>query len=200
MLHRDPLGGGRLDRVQQGDDADHDDGGDHYPLEHRLVVTLADEPPQPLVLAERRQGDQGGQDDPHNRDIEQMPVALVLASEATFEPQPESQEICQRDQDSVHQQLGKRVAMDRKGRGSDPSAHAGAILVRSPVSYLENPVGPALPACRRRPRPPERPTCESAHPAGAGRWGHRATSSPCRYSSGPAADGRPGPPSHWTAG
>jgi hypothetical protein len=49
--------------------------------------------------------------------------------EVTLEPQPEGEEVCERDQQPIDHQLGKRVTMDGEGRGSDPSAHAARILV-----------------------------------------------------------------------
>jgi hypothetical protein len=52
-----------------------------------------------------------------------MLVAVIGTVEAVREPQPEGKEICERDQHTVHQQLGQCVAMDGKGRGSDPPAH-----------------------------------------------------------------------------
>ena len=46
-------------------------------LEHRLVVALADEPPQSLVLAEGRQRDQGDDDRPADRLVEQVAIAVA---------------------------------------------------------------------------------------------------------------------------
>ena len=60
---------------------------------------------------------------------QEMAVALVLEVEVTLEAEPEGEEVCERDQQPIDHQLGKRVTMDGEGRGSDPSAHAARILV-----------------------------------------------------------------------
>ena len=120
---------GPLHRVQQRDDPDHDDRGDEHALDHGLVVALADEPPQPLVLAERPEHHQGEHGHPGDRVGQEMAVALVGAVEVTLEAQPEGEEVCERDQQTIDHQLGQRVTMDGEGRGSDPSAHAARILV-----------------------------------------------------------------------
>ena len=109
------------DRVQQGDGADLEQGGHDHGLDHRLVVALADERPQPLVLAEGGDHDHGHRDDPQDRRVEQLGEAV---RGRRLEPQPEGEEVRERDQAAVHQQLGQRVAMDGKGRGSDPPAHS----------------------------------------------------------------------------
>ena len=112
------------DRVQERDEPDDHDGGHQHRLEHRLVVPAADEPPQPLVLAERAEADERHHHDAGDRRPQQALVPLRARAEPAGEAQPEGEEVCERDQKSVHQQLGQRVAVDGKGRGSDPSAHA----------------------------------------------------------------------------
>ena len=113
--------------MQQRDRADDRDRGHDHALDDGLVVALADERPQPLVQAERRQHDDRHDHDPRDGRCEQV---LVPARHRALEPQPEGEEVSERDQETVHQQLRDRMAVDGKGRGSDPLAHAAAILVR----------------------------------------------------------------------
>ena len=121
------LAGRRGDRVQEGDGAHHDERGNDDGLDDRLVVALADERPQPLVLAEHRQRHQRDRHDPVDRRGEQVPVLVVGPAETVGEPQPEGKVVSERDQHPVHEQLGHRVAMNGKGRGSDPPAHAAGF-------------------------------------------------------------------------
>ncbi len=66
----------RRDRVQEGDRAhDHERGHDQA-LDHRLVVALAHERPQPLVLAEQRQRHERDRHDPVDGVGEQVAVAF----------------------------------------------------------------------------------------------------------------------------
>ena len=103
--HRDHAGGqrhgarqaprGRLHGVQQRDCAADDDGRDDYALDHRLVVALTDERPQPLVQAEQREHDHRDGHDPPHRRVEQV---FITGRSRTFKPEPEGKKVGERDQ------------------------------------------------------------------------------------------------------
>ena len=114
-VHRD------LHRVDEHDVADHGQHGDEDRAHHLLVVAQAEQAPAPLVEPEQEEDDQGAADDRDDGDLEQ---AVVSHRDALVEPERECEIPGQRDQNAVHQKLGKRVAMDAQGRGRNPSAHS----------------------------------------------------------------------------
>ena len=74
-------------RVKQRDCAHQDDRRSDGGLDHRFVVALTDERPEPLIAAERREHDQRARNNPRDRGLEQLGVAT--RERCTREPQPE---------------------------------------------------------------------------------------------------------------
>ena len=93
-----------LDRMHERDAADDQQRGQDHALDHRLVVALPDVRPQPLVEPERRPA-------PPAKPTTTQGIVVsnrcsYLLGNRVIEPQPKGEEVSERDQDAVHQQLG----------------------------------------------------------------------------------------------
>ena len=87
---------------------------------HRLVVALAGVAPAALVDAREHEHRQAAREHPPDRAFAQLRRS---GRRAVVEAQLEREVVRERDQRPVDRELGQRVAVQRKGRRADPSAH-----------------------------------------------------------------------------
>ena len=118
-------------RVHQRDHADDRQGRDDRALGQRFVVALADVTPEPLVGAKSCEDDKNERHGPDDRRRQQVLIAHGAPGGHPVKAKPEGEQVGEGDQDSVHHDLRQGMAVDWKGRGPDPSAHAAGFYLRS---------------------------------------------------------------------
>ena len=93
--------------MQERDHGGEQNGRDYNALDDSFVVTLADVVPEPLVDTERGQHDQRAEHHPDDRVAQQHAVARVQPTRIPLEAEPEGEEVSERDQNTVDEQLGQ---------------------------------------------------------------------------------------------
>ena len=109
-------------------------------LQDADVVALRDVAPPLRVQAERGEDDRRADDDGRKRRREEIAKARRNPRGAV-EAQPVGEPVRERDQCPVDRDLGKRMAVQGKGRGADPSAHRARLYGRAPGTGLSGASG-----------------------------------------------------------